>query len=274
MNKRTILKTIATTSGLDRVYWRHFKYRIGKTFNESNLVWHVLDAKNKKGVMIDVGVHYGESAGVYLVRGWEVFGFEPDRSNRKAEILGSIEKRFKRFHLYDYAVSDSDGDKVKFYTSKESTGISSIVSFHDSHQSIGEVETIRLDTFIGRNCIPKIDLLKIDTEGNDLAVLHGFPFDDYLPSIIECEFEDRKTKNKGISYKDIGDFLLSKGYLVYMSEWYPIKRYGAAHKWREIKLYPCKTKSPDSWGNFLAVSSEFNGKFLECLSGLYGIDIS
>jgi hypothetical protein len=72
------------------------------------------------------------------------------------------------------------------------------------------------------------------------------------PDIIECEFEDAKTKLLGHSWKDICEYLTGKGYFVYVSEWHPIARYGTRHDFLGIKKYPCELEDENAWGNLLA----------------------
>ena len=73
-----------------------------------------------------------------------------------------------------------------------------------------------------------------------------------IPDVIECEFEDLKTKVKlDYTWKDIADYLLELDYKIIISEWYPIVRYGTTHKWRCFKQYPCELDDKNEWGNFI-----------------------
>ena len=86
------------------------------------------------------------------------------------------------------------GEKVPFYVSEESTGISGLSAFRDSHVAIGHVETVALRDVAD---IDRVDLLKIDTEGYEKFVLEGFPWERLRPSVVVAEFEDAKTKPLG-----------------------------------------------------------------------------
>lgn len=64
------------------------------------------------GVMLDVGVQYGQSSELFLNLNWQVFGFEPDERNRNAipqYILSN-----PKFTLFDIAISDQKGE-LMFY---------------------------------------------------------------------------------------------------------------------------------------------------------------
>jgi FkbM family methyltransferase len=224
-------------------------------FSESEIIIDYFYQHKRKGIMLDVGVHFGESCIPYSELGWQIYGFEPDPDNRAK--IPSI-PLLKLFHD---AVADKDGQIVNFYASEESSGISSLSSFHSSHRPIAQVKTVTLDTVITQEKIQKVDFLKIDIEGHDLFALKGFPFKKMSPEIILCEFEDYKTVPVGYTYKDLGDFLLDKGYVVYLSEWQPIIKYGTSHQWRSLLPYPTKLADARGWGNFIAVKSEAKEKF-------------
>jgi hypothetical protein len=119
-----------------------------------------------------------------------------------------------------------------------------------------------------------IDFIKVDTEGNDLNVLNGCTLEQLSPKVVLCEFEDKKTKKIGYTYKDLGNYLLDHGYDVFMSEWYPIERYGIEHSWRCIKRYPCETEDTSSWGNFIAVNDEYTDSFIDLLRRRYRVDVN
>ena len=200
--------------------------------------------------MIDVGAHFGESSEPYLEMGWHVLGFEPDAANRQKllETLG----RLPGMQLFESALGDVQREDVPFYASAESDGISGLSAFRESHRETQRVQLTTLSAILQTHPVPQVDFLKIDTEGHDLFVLRGFPWERYHPEVVLCEFEDRKTRPLGYDFRDMGDFLLARGYEVYLSEWHPIVRYGARHRWRNWSSYPCGLEDGDAWGNFVA----------------------
>jgi predicted O-methyltransferase YrrM len=52
------------------------------------------------------------------------------------------------------------------------------------------------------------------------------------------------------------EYLVEKGYTVYVSEWHPIIRYGTCHDWRQITRYPCELADSNGWGNLLAFKND------------------
>lgn len=240
-----------------------FKKRDKKqVFSESDLIYNFLsDLQTKEKVMFDVGAHFGESFAPYENLGWSIFAFEPNDDTRK-----KINFNPKFTKLFDYAITNTDDKEMSYYKSDVSTGIAGLSSFHTSHRLAQTVLTKTLKTFCKEHFIYKINFLKIDTEGFDLFVLEGFDFETLHPEIIMCEFEDIKTIPLGYTYIDLGDYLISKGYRVYISEWEPIVRYGIKHNWKSIKEYPENIlENTNGWGNFIAVDSTKAGLFEKAL---------
>lgn len=202
---------------------------------------------SRPGTMLDVGAHYGSSLAPFLARGWTVHAFEPDPANRAV-----LSSHYPAARIDPRAVSEVDGAEATLFTSDVSTGISTLSPFHSSHTPTSTVKTVRLDTYLRTQRIDRIDFLKTDIEGHDLAALRTFPWDSHHPRAVVCEFEDNKTIPLGHNAQDMAEFLTSKGYAVVVSEWMPIIEYGTTHTWRRFMHYPVEIPS-DSWGNLIAV---------------------
>ncbi|ORA68757.1 hypothetical protein BST23_02730 [Mycolicibacterium elephantis] len=204
--------------------------------------------------MFDVGAHYGEVFAEYSQRGWQVYAFEPDPKNRRR--IDVAFGRLPNVHVDNRAVSDVSAQGATFFSSSQSSGISGLSAFDESHEQAGVVDTITIADFVNAEGLDKIDYLKVDTEGYDLMVLRGFPWDHMRPSVVVCEFENRKTQPLGYNFHDIADFLHTKGYSVIVSEWFPISRYGADHRWRRYATYPCELVEESGWGNLIASTDQ------------------
>lgn len=218
-------------------------------FNEADLIHELFVKRKTPGVMIDVGAHHGGSLAPYLSQGWEIYAFEPDPANRaqlqRDVAVGSI-------RLFDVAVGDREADGVPFFASGESSGISGLSAFRETHREVSKVKLTTLRKVLAGENLRRVDFLKIDTEGHDLFVLRGFPWERFTPDVVLCEFEDFKTGPLGYGFQQMGDFLVEKGYRVFLSEWEPIVRYGVSHEWRRWAPYPCGLTDPKGWGNFVA----------------------
>lgn len=233
----------------------------GKSVNEVGWVDSCLQ-DTTGAVMVDVGAHFGESLQPFAKRGWRIVAFEPDTHEGKhAAIKARINERSD---VFSCALSNSEADSSAFYVSEVSTGISGLLPFHPSHTSAARVPVRTLRGVLSELGIDRVNFLKIDTEGNDLLVLQGLEW-AVRPDVILCEFEDSKTKLAGYDYRTLGDYLMSAGYRVFVSEWYPIKRYGVEHSWRRLCSYPCELKDANAWGNFIAVVPERADEFLRAV---------
>jgi len=228
-------------------------------YDETDCIAKLYLSVLKGSVMIDVGAHFGSSLALFLDRDWKVFAFEPDEKNRK-KLLKFLSKHRNSslVKLDDRAVSNKSCKDITFYCSEESTGVSGLSAFLPTHKAKQIVDTTTLSEALGPEKIQAIDFLKIDTEGYDLFVLQGFPWERFKPAVIECEFEDTKTVPLGYTFHDLAKFLLEKGYQVYVSEWHPIVRYGIRHNWKCLLKYPCELTNEKAWGNLMAFRDQMD----------------
>ncbi len=262
-----MLKPIAKKIVGPRI-WRLLKTISGRsTLDEVDIVFELLIGKESSKIMIDVGAHHGGSLEQFAADGWQVYAFEPDPNNRKA--LTAFCSKYPRVQIDSRAVSNQLQKKLPFYTSDVSTGISSLSSFHDTHEESSTVDTVTLESFVEEASIQDVDFLKIDTEGHDLFVLQGIPWDKIKPRVILCEFEDRKTKSLGYDFHNLAKYLVSKGYSLLVSEWCPMQEYGTRHKWRRFSGYPCELLDTKAWGNIIAVKEKELKKYLSGISQNY-----
>ena len=235
-----------------RVFY-YLKRKIKRNFDERYLIYDFLDYK--QGIMFDVGVMDGSSFMPFLLKGWDIYAFEPDNQNYKV-VSDYLAKWNLKIDLSKNAISDVKETKM-FFTSTSSKGIPSLLKFNENQVASHKVNTITLKDFVKSNEIEKIDFLKIDIEGYDLMALKGFDFSSFRPKVIMCEFEDLKTNMLGYSTNDIAQFLIDKSYYLIYSIWHPIKEYGKQHDW--IKMTEnIEELEADNWGNIIAFSNELD----------------
>ena len=219
--------------------------------NETAVIAEMLaDRIGSSHTMLDIGAHHGGSASYLDNLGWTVYCFEPDPKNRK-KLVARLGKR-PNVKIDTRAVSDKPANGVSFFTSRESPGISGLLSFRETHVETGKVDVTTIAEISTDRGIEKVDFLKIDVEGFDFNVLKGVPWDKLKPDVIEAEFEDAKTLKLGHTYNEVCEYLVARGYAVYLSEWHPIVRYGIAHDWRQVVKWPSPLASKNAWGNILA----------------------
>jgi len=216
---------------------------------EHDFVFDLIGDADFPHTMVDVGAHYGGSLAPFAKADWRVFAFEPDPANR-AHLLKAV-KGAKNVIVSEDAVCDREGDTLPFYSSEESTGISGLTAFRETHREVARVQTTTLNAVLKQHGVSDLGFLKIDVEGLELSVLKGLDFGKVKPRVVLLEFEDAKTTPLGYDSHDLAGYLMSFGYTVYSSEWWPIERYGVRHSWRRFVRYPCDIPSV-AWGNFIA----------------------
>jgi FkbM family methyltransferase len=224
--------------------------------DETQIVYDFLSRYRKEyKMMIDVGACRGQSCLKFVKSKWTVHAFEPNPSiNFHIKAFLRRNKKYKNtLILNQNCVSDENKASLPFYLNDESVGICSLEPFHVKHKEAPfKVSTTRLDTYMQEKNINHVNYLKIDAEGYDFFILKGYDWEKDTPDVLECEYEDFKTKKSlGYVWTDMAEFLVDKGYHVVVSEWYPVVKYGLAHTWRCLKKYPCELSDESSWGNLL-----------------------
>jgi FkbM family methyltransferase len=218
--------------------------------SEASVVATLLNDWPRDSIMIDVGAHHGSELKPFVERGWRAYAFEPDPVNR-----ADLERRFgqhPRVVIDPRAVSEVDRIDVPFFRSEQSTGISTLAPFHATHYESDRVSTVRLDRFCKERRIDRIDYLKVDTEGHDLFVLRSLDWEKLSPAAIQVEFEDAKTVPLGYDFHALAEYLVARGFDVWVSEWHPVVAYGRRHDWARLAHYPTELSNKNAWGNLLA----------------------
>jgi FkbM family methyltransferase len=124
--------------------------------------------------MVDIGAHIGYYtllAKIKVGEKGQVFAFEPDPKFFYALTQSlKLNKITIGVHLYQMAIADRNGFS-SFFAHPSGSGSNLYASFPGSRSIT--VETITLDTFFEKVGWSKVDLIKIDVEGAELAVLRG-----------------------------------------------------------------------------------------------------
>ncbi|NJL86670.1 MAG: FkbM family methyltransferase [Leptolyngbyaceae cyanobacterium SM1_1_3] len=237
------------------------------SFNELTLI-KAFPFETKSPVLVDVGAHQGSFSKAFAQCGWYVVAFEPEQHN--FAVLQEKISQLDNIVLISKAVSDTSDSSQAFYVSKEHYGIHSLKPFHKTHRLAYNVETVRLDQVLTELRVSQVSLLKIDIEGADFLALKSFSFDVYRPELVMVEFMDERSKlNFDYTHHDMAQFMNSKGYVTFVSEWEPIKEYGREgvssnpHVWIQCVPYPLNHEP--AWGNLIFVPKENQDKFAKTL---------
>jgi FkbM family methyltransferase len=168
----------------------------------------------RKRTLFDVGANVGEYTGFACQSATkngvtlEVHAFEPVADYRGKGTFNKV------------AVADVDGFSV-MYRRVKADGLSSMSRMTWLDRKFGGVEevkvpTIRLDTYIRKNGIEHIDLLKIDVEGHELGVLKGigdFLRPDFI-SYVQFEFGNA-AGDAGTRLSYLYEILEARGYKIF-----------------------------------------------------------
>jgi FkbM family methyltransferase len=123
-------------------------------------------------VIFDVGANVGHTAEQFLACFPEsrVYCFEPAPATF-ATLSGKLGAD-ARVSLHQLALDARDRE-VRFTNAKGSTG-NRILGEREAADEAEVVQALRADAFCAERALEEIDIVKIDTEGNDLKVLVGF----------------------------------------------------------------------------------------------------
>ena len=174
---------------LRQVYLKKLDKNFYSQFGEDKILFELIPKNFKSGFYVDVGCfHHKKYSNTYLLhkRGW--VGVNIDMEKEKIDLFN-----IARPDDYNFlgAISDKK-DKVKIYRNQK-YGVSSTINpdFLDKKNIIDEhvIETTTLNDVLNNSPYQnkKIDLLNIDTEGNDFKVLKSLNFKIYDPWIIVIE---------------------------------------------------------------------------------------
>ncbi len=162
--------------------------------------------------VVDVGAnigYYTVLAGRLVGQGGKVLAFEPEEDNFD-DLLQNIRLNdLKNVEPMREAVSDTDG-KAELHVSKFQSDQHSLVPNWTQGQSETiEVDTVSLDSVIKGS----VDFIKTDTEGNELAVLHGAKRllqAKHVKLLVECS--PQRDGMVGYNTEDLWKLLRTAGF--------------------------------------------------------------
>ena len=184
---------------------------------------------NNFSTLIDVGSHQCEYI-LSIKKNFNVkriYGFEPNPNTFK--ILKKNLNKFSEIKIYNLGIADNEENKI--LNQNIETSSSSINNLNQNSKYYKKkyffynilnlkkvtnpitIKTIKLENFMIKENIDKIDLLKIDTEGYELKVIKGLGENISKIKIIHLEhhFDDMIIKNYKLS--DIHNYLKSKQFI-------------------------------------------------------------
>lgn len=226
----------------------------GACCDETSAVAALLTNAPSGSTMINVGADDEQRFTAFRDQGWKISSFYSDPQSRVTRLerwakheRGSIvipDARFLKNSLEKKGFASLRGGQ-----SSEPDGPSAASMSHTDAQKDG---VATLGQLLQDSAPSTVDFLRVAAEGLALSVLLGFPWDRFAPAVVECDFQDAKTKPLGYSYDDLCRFLIDKGYKIYLSEWHPNAQGTVAREWLRLVSYPCDLADARAWGKLLA----------------------
>lgn len=173
----------------------------------------------KCDVIFDVGANVGQSAQEFSDRlqYTQIHCFEPFPST--FEELRSNTQKMVNVLLHPVALSSSSGHvSVNQSDCSTNNSINSTAENSTSpSQNTVKIETRTLTEVFTELGLNRISLLKIDTEGHDLEVLHGSEeiLERQAIDVIHVEAGMNPTNQHHVPFEDLKSFLESKNYFLF-----------------------------------------------------------
>lgn len=210
---------------------------VGKSGETTAIKYALLKAKNPDNTVIfDVGSHIGlYSIAVRTAsKKARILAFEPNPLTYEKLSLNVKDSNIK---CYNIGFSDNKGETI-LHTNSDKSTLSSIYERNLDHLNIKldqkvSIKTETIDDFCSTNNIDHIDLLKLDVEGHELAVLKGAKnlLQGEKIRCIQFEFGGCNIDSRTF-FKDFWE-LLNDNYNFYRivkNGLYPLKNYTTQHE--------------------------------------------
>jgi len=203
----------------------------------------ILEKILKKGdVVFDIGAYvdgwYTILPARIIGNSGHIYSFEPHPVFFKRLKDNVTMNNLKNVTLVEKGMYDKS-QKVSFFAS---AGCSSVIQEHaESYNGRAEkmtIQTTTIDTFIEKNKLKKVDLIKIDVEGIEMKVLKGGEkmFKKMYPDIL-LEIVDKQLKLGGSNKETVLSFLKKLGYTGYVFTIEGLKLYKKGMKSDTSNLY-------------------------------------
>ncbi len=170
--------------------------------------------------VFDIGAHVGSYSNMIrgLTREARIFAFEPNSNTYRTLRLNAQEHDYEalnvacsdaagRGRLYDYAGSEDGSQHASLYRD-------AIERFHGCKAEDSGISMVTVDEFIGQNNLPRIHLMKVDTEGHERRVLLGAreAINKGMIDIVQFEFTGLNVISR-VFFRDFYEVL--QGYRLY-----------------------------------------------------------
>ncbi len=167
-------------------------------------------------IIFDLGLNIGLFSMFAAQFAKQIYAFEPARESFDIALKNITENDIKNVKLYQQAIAKENG-KVDFWHADNSTMHSTmeIVTMKNADQvnKIKEtVEAVRLDDFVKKEAITRIDFMKMDIEGTECEVIGSKSFENIVPILESFVVEYHEWSN--VNVQQLVTTIRDYGYVV------------------------------------------------------------
>jgi FkbM family methyltransferase len=199
------------------IYWRGIH-----AYAEAGVIRRFLP---EDGVFVDVGANQGELTLVAArrARRGRVISFEPVPQWHERLAANVALNRFANVTLVRAGVSDHEGE-AEMFTSHDTSaqasfneGLSSFQRSGYRDVPVGSFPLVTLDAWAAREGLSRLDLLKVDVEGSERAVLEGAAatLEKFRPMVL-LELNEETFGAAGYTGGALAGWLQARGYALFL----------------------------------------------------------
>ncbi|MFH1727682.1 MAG: 6-hydroxymethylpterin diphosphokinase MptE-like protein [Pseudomonadota bacterium] len=164
---------------------------------------------------MDIGSYPGGNILLRAQKGWNGYLFEPDIINYL--FLKYQFTAHNNIKLFNLAITGSEATNCKLYISHTHQDIHSLKPWHETHRSSYNINSTDIYRFCNKKNIKKLDFLRIDLDGDILAIIKNINFKEIKPNILMIKFADKKSKPFfNYAYQDIINYMSQFHYISYI----------------------------------------------------------
>jgi len=180
---------------------------------EAELVQRLLAADE---VFWDIGANVGYftlAAAAALNHRGRIIAFEPGK-NAYARLTENLALNpWRNIQAFPVAVTDRGGEAVLHLAGDIADSSANLYQAAQTQAGCEVCRTVALDHFLRKENLPRPDLIKLDAEGAELAVLQGAAgLIQDSPPLWLMEMEEKNLLAAGASKAAVADFLTACGY--------------------------------------------------------------
>ncbi len=160
--------------------------------------------QRKEMVILDVGANIGIVTQYMRTYAKKIYAIEPSSEHFEALKKNKEFNHWDNVEVFNLALADKNGKMILHQNQQNRTCHSLTLDYKQGGE---EVETMRIDTFLEKNKIKKVDFMKFDVEGAEEMILRSEGFKKAVSKIESFEVEFHLQ-----NWPELVEYLLSLGY--------------------------------------------------------------